>query len=342
MGSVKIDIYRSDRKYYHTSLSNEDDVQDIINTLDSIVHDANSGNYEALITLIDFSSLLNKNKVMVEYFRILTGKDGYKPNKDGGSDDYGKSIIELVSERLGLAKEECEEMFNNSIKSIVENNLELWLEWVNKNFKGKCKVKNKGKYLYNWDDDSSFYQLDFNRKYVVDSKMYKELGFPKDLQELIDVQKKNKNIIAELEQLKKDRVINKEQKKQLKKRNKFDIDLSKDIIILKQHYNIEIKNTNTKGKKEFISYSEEYTDKYSNKDLEFAEKNIFDSIIDDLQIKKIKEVANKILTDKQLVIFNLYYISEMTQQEIANLLDLKQHTIAEYLSRTVEKIKSNL
>ena len=40
MGSVKIDIYKDDKKYYDTSYSSEEDIYDILWLLDIILQDA--------------------------------------------------------------------------------------------------------------------------------------------------------------------------------------------------------------------------------------------------------------------------------------------------------------
>lgn len=329
MGSVKIDVDKADRNYYSTSLSSEEDILEILHTLDAMKKDVDKGNYEALAVVLDFEKLFLRNDVCREYHTTLIGDSPFVVQ------DYGKNILDLVSERLNIPKQQCEDILYNSINEMIEENKELWLNWVNKNFKGKIKVKKNRKSQLSTIDDSSFYQTDFNRKYIVNNKMYKELGYPSDLQELIDVQKKNQNRIDELNSLKKAKKITKELREELRKRIRFNIGLWEDINILKKHYGIQIQNNMVKEKVKIVSYSE------NDLDIEDYQTDN-DFIIDEWQLHRIKETASDVLTDKQLVIFNLYYISGLTQQQIADLINETRGHISRDLKISLEKIRKNL
>lgn len=337
MGVVRIDIYQQDRKYHNLSLSSDEDILEVLFIADIIKQDAKKGNHEAIVLKLDFEKLFLRNDVCKEYYKILNGYDEtYLPNDR--IKDHKKSIIELVAERLHMSKEECEDILHKSISEMVEENKEIWSDWANERFKGKVKVINTPSSLLKWDDESKFYQNDFNKKYIMSNHNYKEFDYPKDLQELVDAQKKNEKIIEELELLKKDKKITKEQKEQLKKRIRLDIALWEDIGILKNYYKIEIKKTNTKGKKEVVSYSEEYSDR----DVELLNEENTDIVNNEWQLHKIKSIAEKVLTNKQLVIFNLYYVANMSQQQIAELLNETQGNISRDLQVSLKKIRKKL
>lgn len=328
MGAVQIDIYKQDRNYQNTSLSSEEDVLNTLFIIDAIREDAHNGNHEALVVLLDFENLFLKNEVCNEYYKIVTGYRGYSLN------DYGKDILDLISERLNLTKEECKEILHKSITNIVNDNLELWSNWANIYFKGKCKVKNYSSFPESRIDNSKYYFSDYYSKHIYSNKQYEEYNYPNDLQELLNAQKSNKQKIVELDKLKKSKSISKEKAEELRKRNSFDISLSKDIIILKKHYDIEIKNNNNKGSTGVVSLLDN--------DIDIIEYNYADSILDELQIEKIKEIAKAILTDKQLVIFNLYYMSGMNQKQIAELIGETKGNISRDLKISLDKIRNNL
>jgi len=349
MGSVKIDIYKDDKKYYDTSYSSEEDIYDILWLLDIIFQDAQKGNKEALITLRDLNNLDTKyNPVFDEYCYIQMG---FRPMK---LEDQGKEIIEVVAKRLNMTKEECERKMLVAVLHIKKTNLNNWYDYINKNYKSHiiaARKKNFVDYLISLPKitlashdgsnitSESLWQVDYCKKYVVAKHIYKGDTYPEDFQELIELQGKNEILVKALS---KNKDKTKNEKTELSKRIKLQKTLQEDINILKDHYRIPRNHYYTESQD--VSYKElMYYKKKLPPHEEYIERE-YDSteVLDEWQIEKIKDIANKILTKRQLVVFSLYYESRLTQREIANILTEDQGNIAHDLKRIIKKIKENI
>lgn len=334
MGKVKIDILKNDFKYLNTSFSNVEDVYEVIERLDEIFFDAYNGNHEALVILIDLENLINDieseehKNFMLEYLLIQTGQ---KP-----MEAKDKNIFEVISQRLNLDKEYCQQLFLKSIDLIIENNYEKWLDFYYNNYFGKSvPVKEKVKKSNSLIDDESFLATDYMRKYVVSNFKYNKENLPEDLQQFIDYKQHNYNEIKYLQQeLKKEK--DKEKKKnieqEIKKRIRVEVDLNRDISTLKDIYKIQ-KSKVKKTKTTILKYWDNYN--YSKNENNY-------SVIDEVNINKINNVAKKILTDRQYIIFDLYYNVGLTQQKIAIILNDDQRNITNDLKYLIKKIKLEL
>lgn len=330
MISIKADIYKKDRDFYDYSLSSVEDVYKTLWFLDIIYQEKENGNTEAMAIYNDLAELFNQNKVCDTYLKIQTGKIPLSHN------DYGKEIIEIVAKKLKMGRYECEKILNESIKKVVEMNFEKWEKCVNQRFKGEVIASS-----YSCEkDDEKLKQLDYNIKYK-NSTSYVESEYPDDLKTLIDIQKSIKDKIKNLKNKKR---LNKKDKEQLRKLTTYHIDVCKDISILKEHYKIPIANTNKKGSLEFTSYDENFgflyedDEDYTVQALEL--KN--DKLENEYSIWRIKQIAKEVLTKKQLVIFNLYYIAGMTQQEIGDLLGMTKQAVNDFTKKIITKIKNNI
>lgn len=337
MGSVKIDVNESEKKYYSTSYSSVEDVYEIIERLDKIYVDAYDGNYEALVILIDLRGLVRniESKIhkdfMEEYLDIQTGQKPMVVN------DYGKKILDVVSERLGVDREHCENLYVESIDMIIKNNYDDWLRFINNNyFNKKVSVEKPKKILESKISDESFYATDYIKKYVNPKFIYDKEELPTDLQQFINYELYNYNEIKCLKQeLKQEK--DKDKRKFIKdfivKRTKIKIELCKDISELKKIHRIPIEKTNKKGKNFNYSYNE-------NQDYLINDENY--NIINEINANKIKRIAKNILTERQYIVFNLYYNIGLTQQKIAKILNDDQRNITNDLKYLTKKIKLEL
>ena len=349
MGSVKIDIYKDDRKYFETSYSSEEDIYDILWLLDIILQDAQKGNKEALITLMDLKNLMTvNNPVFNEYTNIQMG---FKPMK---LEDQGKEIIEVVASRLNMPKKECEKQVLNAVLHIKKTNLNNWYDCINKNYKSHIVAARKKNFVDalvflprrtlashegSKITSESLWQGDYCKKYVVAKHIYKGDTYPEDLQELIELLNSNK---IKLDKLKAIKLRTGSEKSEMNKRIKLDISIRDDINILKDHYKIPRNHNYTEGQD--VSNNELMY--YKRKPIEFEElvEKEYDNseALNEWQVEKIKNIASKILTKRQLVVFSLYYESRLTQQEIASIINDDQRNVADAIKRIIKKIKEKI
>jgi len=349
MGSVKIDIYKDDKKYYDTSYSSEEDIYDILWLLDIILQDAQKGNKEALITLKDLNNLLTiYYPVLSEYCNIQMG---FKPMK---LEDQQKEIIEVVSSRLNMTKEECEREILIAVLHIKKTNMNNWYNCINKNYKNYIVAASKKNFvdalislprrtLVSYEGSKitseSLWQVDYCKKYVVAKHIYKGDIYPEDLQELIELQSKNEILVKTLS---KNKDKNKQEKLELSKRIKLRKTLQEDINILKDHYRIPRNHYYTESQdvshKELMYYKKKLPPREEYVEREYDNTEV----LDEWQVEKVKDIANKILTKRQMVIFSLYYEARLTQLEIANIVNDTQGHIARDLKQIIKKIQNNI
>jgi len=341
MGTVNIDIYKQDRKYIDISFTSEEDIYKLLWMFDMLFEEAYQGNAEALCIVNDFYNMMDKeNKSLLEYVKIQTGKSPLTVN------DYDRELAEVIAERLNITKEECEKQIYKGVLDLKNKNYDLWVEWINniyKNIRVDYMDKKENDINYNVDEEK-LKQLDYIKKYCVPKYLFKGEEYPKDLQDLIDIQKENFKRLNDLKEKLKTDKQNKQLKEEIRKRINYDIELRKDILILKRHYQIPIEKTNWKGSATNVSFEEFQIQNMSDFEREKQDtlRNQYDDIEDKWQVEKIKEIAKEKLTIRQYVIFNLYFVNELNQVQISDILDCTKQSISSELQQIIKKIKKNL
>lgn len=331
------DIADNEIKFLDLSFSSIEDVYYLLNRLDEIYITAYDGNYQALVLLTDFKNLVNKlnnelhKKIIFEY---LTIQSGQKPLSNNDS-NY---ILKKISERLKIKLPDIENELLQTLQELVNVNYKKWKEWV-LNLYILINTKERIKKMNN----SEFSKID-NSKYLTSNgykKNVKDINnndYPEDLKELISYERYNRQKINELKEIKKD--LSNEQKiqqkiqrinEEIRKRTNMEIQLHKDISILKHHYEIPIKSTNKKGETKKYPYNENYIQDNIN--------NISDyNISDVINLEKIYNIAEDKLTHRQYIIFNLYYKIGFTQNKISKIIGEDQRNISTEIQRIIDKL----
>lgn len=345
IGSVKIDIHAGDKKYYNISYSSKEDICKIFKIIDIIYEDAYKGNKEALVIINDIQNLIDEDDfVLREYINIQIGK------KPLTVKDCNVKIIDVVAERLGLGYEKCEEEFYKSISKIQNKNMELWRKWIenNKNnmfFVNKTIKNDKKEQKISIIDENKLKELDYIKKYLVPKYIFESNSYPKNLQELIKFDKYNLKVLKDLSEKYKNDKKNSKLKDEIRKRTNYDIELSKDIVILKKHYNVKIKNTNKKGKNKNIPIQFIKDSELTSRIKELENDVLIDKlrlIENAISIAKIDSFTELKLTKKQKEIFDMYYKDGYTQQQIADRIKVTRPYITKALKNIINKIKNNV
>lgn len=104
---------------------------------------------------------------------------------------------------------------------------------------------------------------------------------------------------------------------------------------------------NSHGRTSFTYYDHEnneyrYIIEAHETQLDNFEQDQLDEYIKEEKIKNIKKVAKNILTNRQYIIFELYYFNDLTQQEIADLTGIQQPNVNRDLKNAIMKIKENI
>jgi hypothetical protein len=330
VGSVKIDIYQSDRKYYDMSFSSALDIYDMLWILDVIYNDYINGNCEALVIINDLKNYIDTisdNSVIQTYYEIQTGC-GELDNKD-----YNKDILQIISEKLDISKDDCEKQLYYNVVDIVKLNKTKWNIWYNNNYKNKKVLHKNTLNYFSKIPDEIYWQKDYSLKYILNKHIYRESDLPNDLLELIDISNKNKIKLKELKcDLKKCNNLSDKQNisSQIKKRNKYDIEISQDITLIKKHYCIPLSNNGPKEKLEEVCYED-------IENTEFIDKSNDNNIIDEFQLNKIKILTNNILTTKQRILFELRFVLGLGIIEISNMLGVSQPFVSKEISKIIKK-----
>lgn len=327
MGSSGFIAETKEKTFKNLSFSSVEDVYDVLWLLDAIIDGCGDFNVEALVTKIDFVNLANEinSDVLNEYILIQTGE---KPLKAG---DYGKTILEVVAERLNLSLKECEQELAKSIELLVSQNYRLWYRWYLQNYKNEMVCQNKT-HPSPYNDLKGWKDIDYRRKYLWKKNIQPSDEFPDEFNELLEYRNKN---LSEMRWYQSRTNLTEKQQEKLKflKRNQVEID--KDISKVKRSLNLSINKNNQYGKKEIVSFDDS-RDQYDSFDT-------YDSkTYDGLTYSKIVDIADKILTNKQRVIFYLYFENQLTQTEIANIINDNQGNVSRVLQKSIEKIRKEL
>ncbi len=279
---------------------------------------------------LDIYNFIRTKDYLKEYINIQLGNE---PMTD---DDYGKDIIQVITERRGIKYEECKNELVKEIKEIVQGNKEKWLDCllnteIYKHITDEKStffsiVENKEVPIYFSDEINK--QIDYAKKYIVPRCKHPDIEFPENLQNLVNAQKANEIRLNELKKIKKKNV---DEKKEYNKRIKYDISLFDDMEELKKHYGYETNHNVT------ISGDYSFDEKLDSK-----EDPMNEFILDSYEIEQIHRIAEKILTNKQLIIFKLYYESGFTHQEIGDITGDLRTNVTRDLGVIIQKIRKNM
>lgn len=321
MGAVKVDFITKQKFFMDMSYSSKEDIYKILWMIDLIETEKDKFNHEALAVYVDFMGLIKSKKYINTYVNIRLGNFDYR---DGIN--YS-NVLSAIAEYYGVAQTDVEVELNREIDEIVQDNKERWLESVLNNVMYKYPNETRNDWYF---PDENYAKIDYARKYIGTSLKHPEIEYPENLQSLIDAQKAN---AEKLKELKSKKHRNKEDRNELNIRIRYDKSLYDDINQLKKLYGYE-NNADEGMTLGGYSFNEDQ-DFYSDIENE-------GSIIDEWQLQQIKEVAENILTPKQLVIFHLYYENEFTQQEISDIIQIAKQDISRTIKTLNAKIKANL
>lgn len=284
-------------------------------------------NTEALATKVDLLNLADevKSSVLNEYILIQSGK------KPMTNEDYNKEITEVIAERLDITLEECESELIKAIELVMSQNYRQWFRYYLNYYKGEF-VNSDETNSPPFDDLDGWEDIDFRKKHLWKRNIKQDEIFPDELNELLEYREDN---LSKLQWYQSRGRLTEKQHKKLKflKRNQIEID--KDISEAKRSFNIPINNNNQHGRSERVSFDDS---------IDQAEPlNTYDEkTLDSMAYHKVIKIADKVLTDKQRVIFYLYFESNLSQSEISQIIDDNQGNISRALHASIEKIKKEL
>jgi len=315
-------------KYDELRLTDEESAYEMLWILDRIFTDAESGEEDAILLYNDIINVFNKvsNRVLNEYVSIQTGKSPMC------LEDHGKSIVEVIGERLSLNAEDINREINESIKQAIELYNDAWLRCLKNKYGNTITVTpNKKKETYESRiPDESYYEIDYKIKYLRNKKYEK-----KNITEIEDLLQVKENNNKRLEELRKIKTKTKEEKKELNSRIKMSKQINDDLEEY-GHYVERIRSNK-------IHIIGGYNEELGNAQQEIHDIELetgLDNIIDEFNIEKIKIIANEILTPKQVIIFNLYYFGNLRQVEIAEILGEDKRVISKNIIRLTDKVRN--
>lgn len=348
MGAVKFDLHKESIPFLDFGTVTYDEIYDFLFNIDIIYNYHVNGNITATCIYLDFKNLMtmmNDNSYIEMIHNIIIGKTPYT-NKD-----RDLSVIEVAAKRIGNSPEDFEQRLSTNIFEMQQIGREVWLQWVNQcyhncDFGIESKKTKKHNFLLN---DKKLRELDFLRKYSYNKRIYNKEQLPKSIQDLYDYRETILNNIDTNKKMakkyhKKDNERYKKYNKEIKRLVNIKIGVDKDIGILKTHYNIPIGKQNGSGRIVNISYNpnDGHIIQQQERRLEKAIEMQNEALIDEFHVGKLQKIAKNILTIRQYIIFEMYYINGMTQQEIADVLGVSQQAIDKSVSKAIKKIKSEI
>lgn len=313
------------------SFSSEEDINELLNTLDIISEGIKDGNEDMLLTMIMFDELVETIKKPIY---IVTMKNIIIGNTPMQVSDHGKSVEQVSSEKIGISLEEFNKGLKKNIKDIIKNNRSNWEKYINERYKN---------IYFNYTDDISNEwvgdilnpQDGIILTYKRDSVM-KELSKEDEetLNGLISYQK-------ELEELINSGDLS---DREVSRLTTMNISIRKDIYDIRKTNGEVFYDNRYRGKRQMVSYEREIRNNLAihNQQNEERLDDQNEDIVKQENIKKIKNIAKEKLTTRQYIIFQLYYLNGMTQQEVANIIGLKQPYIVEASRAIIKRISKNM
>lgn len=352
MGSVKFDLKADEVRLKDISLSSVEDIHNFVDMLDLIYDEHLNGNTYATCLYVDFEKGINEienNTYIMMFHDISIGKSPIT------QDEINQGIIEIydvASYRLGIEKEEYVHNLNENIASLYTFYNDKWIHSINNNYKNKLiTYEEKSKKNLLEVDYDKLKELDALKKYAYSRRTYQG-KLPTEIKQLYEyrdilIEKINKLNKMKKKYYKKDNKRYNKYKSEASKLRTFKIQVDKDISILKLHYGIKIKNKNRQGQNNEgnnISYNaEQYSivsahEKYINQ----LKTEKYNELMDNIYVGKIKEIAEKCLTTRQFMIYELYYSIGLTQREIGDIMGFSQQAIQKELKIIIKKIIKNM
>jgi len=327
LGSVKFDLKSKEQVFANMVFTSFEDVYDGLWMLDALIDGYENMNVEAIVTKVDFYNLLEtvESPVLNEYVSIQTGKNPMTV------DDYSLEITEVIANRLNISLEECEDRLTKAIELLLAQKHREWFVNYLNNYKGKY-IKSTKKKRSQLHDLNNWQEIDYKKKYMWKNNISPDSKYSSELNQLLDYRKDN---LDEIKKLENRSALNQNQVEKLKFLKKNQVSIDKDVSELKKWIGIPLCRNNNKGKKEIHSFNENID---SDQEINTYDNNILDS----LNYHKIQRIADKVLTDKQKVIFYLHFENQLQQEEIADIVDDTQGHVSRDIKKIIEKIKKNL
>lgn len=343
MGTVKIDLNKDIVSHQDLSLNSIEDIYDFIYRLDIVYNEYKDGSEEALILYNEFRDLIKniKNNTYIAHYHDAVL--GLKPLTN---DDYNKDINEVCASRIGITVDEFKEGLHKNICDIHKLKQKRWLN----QFKNKLiSLDYKSNETVKHFNEQQLLEIDFIKKYVNPRLAYRHEEKPKVISELYQykdyIQNKIKQVEKELKKHKnKDNDNYKKYNKELKKLKAIKIQIDKDLKIIKEHYGLTIGKQNSNGAKTTVGYNgniREIFEAHENK-LQEDKDSFYKEINNRMYVDKFKEIAEKVLTNRQYLIFEMYYFNGMTQQEIADIMGIPRQNVTREIDFILKKIKENI
>ncbi|MGG3987500.1 sigma factor-like helix-turn-helix DNA-binding protein [Bacillus smithii] len=348
MGSVKFDLTKNEIKLKDLGLNSVEDIYDLLFRLDIIQAEKEQGNNEAFFLfndLINSLQYINENKYIKSYIDIQLGITPM------GVDDFDKEVEEVCSERMGISIDEFKNGLHKNIEDIYKYLKNKRSKWIDSYYKNKVidtnlKVNKEYELL---SDVTKLYQIDFNKKYMDHKIIYRNIEKPKSLEELESYQKELELKIKDTK-----RKLNKYRKKDNKKFFKYKNELSKlqslniqvrkDINIIRECYGETLGHQNKKGKKDTVSYDSNMSEIVNAHEEQLAKERYesYSAIDANIEVGKLQKIAEKKLTNRQYIIFELYYLNGMTQQEIAEIMGSFQPNVKRDINKINKILNENI
>lgn len=319
------------------SLSSEEDIYDFLNKL-SYIYEGKEKDDEMFSVYCDFTELVKaipSNEYITLYHDVKIGGTNSRKSKN--------TIEEYCSHLLNIEVEEFDSLLLANIVSLKRANYDRWLSFINTKYKNvdfRQEVNNSSQSQHTPINRTVELPKPRKlRKTVITSEQ--EENKRKDMQGLLDY-------VTTLEKNIKLHENNGEgESNTCRKMVGTRIQVLKDINIIRKSYGEALGRQNNIGKRSFTSY-EGGTSSYDEavyaheEQQKLIKENQQEGAEREEKLKAIKKVAKNVLTNRQFIIFEFYYFNELTQQEIADVMGIKQNTVSEYIDRLISKIQSNI
>ena len=349
--AIILDTILDDKDYDKVSFSNKDDIMEFLENYDIIYNQAKSNGGSPLCVIEDFSSLIydRKKKVcpmIIEYILIKIGKLQV--------DTKGK-VCETIIEELAISNNKriktINRILDEEIELVIDRNKDRWKKTIEKKYGtsnfSDCSLKG-GKRIKTEKDiefEQSLWDLDYEIKYgkkrmseSVESVPQTNEDYPQELLDLELIYESNQTKLNELRQIKE---RDKDEQKEMSRLIKASTSLLDDIRCIKDYYGIRYEQS-TKVESYGDYNALEFNDITNCMEYKTLGKSDFDLEADEIKLSKIKEIADEALTDKQYVLFDLYFFQGLKQKEIANLVGDNQSTVSRNINSLITKLKQRL
>ncbi|WP_099301848.1 sigma-70 family RNA polymerase sigma factor [Bacillus sp. Marseille-P3800] len=360
MGAVAFDLNKDEIKYRDYGLHNVEEIRQVAYMIDQIYHSRNNGSGAASSLYLDFLDLINKiedPKYIKTYHDIQVGifaeqKLVQARLKGMPPEPFEGTAEEESAHYLGVSLSDFKRGLESNMESMSVVAYSQWQEhfedYVNVHINRLIIPKTFPK----WDkkltlDQGKLVELDQLLKHVHPRHAYRKTFLPREIKELDMFKAGLTEKIKQVSELKKkykekDTALFNRYKDELKKLETMEIQINKDISLIKNIYGIKIGNQNKKGSTSFTSYTnageiasahEHALDEQAHKQKEELETKY--------TLEKIKVLSEKILKPNQQILLQLYYVLGLKQREIAELTGVSQQAIDKKLKTIIKKLQQN-